>query len=85
MRRVPILLSAQEAAALIGVHHSRIRKFIAEGRLKAHLVGATWVIEEQEAKRFAALPRKPGRPFNSRKTGRWAQARREAARRSRAG
>jgi excisionase family DNA binding protein len=54
------LLSAKQAAQILGVHHSRVRVLIRERRLPAQKVGRDWVIlfEDLDLVRV----RKPGRP-----------------------
>jgi len=56
------LLSANDAAKILGVHHSRVRVLIREGRLKAQKVGRAWVILEKDLKKLKILKR--GRPRN---------------------
>lgn len=56
------LLSANEAANILGVHHSRVRVLIREGRLPAQKVGRAWVILEKDLEKVKI--RKPGRPRN---------------------
>jgi len=54
------LLSANDAAKILGVHHSRVRVLIREGRLPAQKVGRTWIILEKDLEKVK--DRKPGRP-----------------------
>ncbi|MCJ7541926.1 MAG: helix-turn-helix domain-containing protein [Desulfobacterales bacterium] len=54
------LLSANDAAERLGVHHSRVRVLIRQGRLKAQKIGRTWVIREKDLKKLKILKR--GRP-----------------------
>jgi excisionase family DNA binding protein len=54
------LLSVNDAAKILGVHHSRVRVLIREGRLPAQKIGRTWVIREKDLKELKIL--KPGRP-----------------------
>jgi excisionase family DNA binding protein len=54
------LLSANEAAKILGVHHSRVRVLIREGRLPAQKVGRDWVIFKKDLEKVK--DRKPGRP-----------------------
>jgi len=56
------LLSANDAAKILGVHHSRVRVLIREGRLPAQKIGRTWVIQEKDLKKLKILKR--GRPKN---------------------
>jgi excisionase family DNA binding protein len=54
--------STTEAAARLKLDPSRVRLLCRQGRIKAIMVGGTYVIEEVEFDRFAAIPRPPGRP-----------------------
>jgi excisionase family DNA binding protein len=55
-------LSTTEAAALLRVDPSRVRFLCKRGRIKTIKVGGTYCIAQSELARFAALPRRPGRP-----------------------
>ncbi len=55
-------LSTTEAAALLHVDPSRVRLLCKRGRIKTIKVGGTYGIAESELERFAALPRRAGRP-----------------------
>ena len=54
------LLSANDVAKILGVHHSRVRVLIREGRLPAQKVGRDWVILVKDLKKLKILKR--GRP-----------------------
>ncbi|MGW8326027.1 MAG: helix-turn-helix domain-containing protein [Desulfobacterales bacterium] len=54
------LLSVKNVAQRLGVHHSRVRIFIKEGRLPAQKIGGAWVIKENDIKKLKIMPR--GRP-----------------------
>jgi excisionase family DNA binding protein len=54
------LLTAKQAAKILGVHHSRVRVLIREGRLPAQKVGRDWIIMEPDLELVRV--RKPGRP-----------------------
>ncbi len=54
------LLTAKQAAEILGVHHSRVRVLIREGRLPAQKLGREWIIMEPDLKKVK--DRKPGRP-----------------------
>jgi excisionase family DNA binding protein len=56
------LISAAEAAAMVGRHDSLIRRLCRQGRLPAQRVGATWVLDPEEVRRFFATERPTGRP-----------------------
>ncbi len=55
-------LSTTEAAALLRVDPSRVRLLCKRGRIKTIKVGGTYGIAPSELARFAAQPRRPGRP-----------------------
>ena len=54
------MLTAKQAAEILGVHHSRVRVLIREGRLPARKIGRDWIIIESDLE-FVKV-RKPGRP-----------------------
>jgi excisionase family DNA binding protein len=55
-------LSTTEAAAKLHVDPSRVRLLCKLGRIETIKVGNTYAISEHELERFAAIPRRPGRP-----------------------
>lgn len=56
------LISAEEAASIIGVSYARVRAILncQPERLSAFKLGKTWVIPEKAAREFKPLP--PHRP-----------------------
>jgi excisionase family DNA binding protein len=58
------LLNAKQAAEILGVHHSRVRVLIREGRLPAQKIGRDWIIMEPDLE--LVKDRKPGRPKKQR-------------------
>ena len=54
------LLSVNDVADRLGVHHSRVRVLIRQGRLKAQKIGVSWVIREKDLEKLMIKPR--GRP-----------------------
>lgn len=56
------LLSVPQAARRLHLHPTRVRLLCRQGRINATRVGTTWAIAERELRRFARLPRRPGRP-----------------------
>jgi excisionase family DNA binding protein len=54
--------STTEAAAILHVDPSRVRLLCKQGRIKTIMIGNTYAISERELSRFAATPRRPGRP-----------------------
>jgi len=54
------LISSAEAAKILGVHITRVQVLIRAGRLPAHKIGRTYVVDEADLK--LVEDRKPGRP-----------------------
>jgi len=54
------MLSVNDVADRLEVHHSRVRVLIRQGRLKAQKIGRTWVILEKDLKKLKIF--KSGRP-----------------------
>lgn len=54
------LLTANQAAEILGVDGSRVRVLIRQGRLPAQKIGRDWVIMEPDFE--FVIVRKPGRP-----------------------
>jgi excisionase family DNA binding protein len=54
--------STTEAATILHVESSWVRLLCKQGRIKTIMVGNTYAISERELTRFAATPRRPGRP-----------------------
>ncbi len=61
MTRVEIL-SSHQAADYLGLSHGRVNKLLLQGRISARKIGAGWAIYKTDLDRFAAIPRKGGRP-----------------------
>lgn len=58
------LISAEQAADIIGISYARIRAILASDpdRLRAFKIGKTWVIPEHSAKKFERMaPHRPRR------------------------
>jgi len=55
-------MTALEVAERLGVTKSLVERWIRKGVIKAERVGRMYVIETSEFERFAAIPRRPGRP-----------------------
>jgi hypothetical protein len=64
MSRKPpaVYLSQTDAASRLRLTRQRISALIAAGKIKAKEIAGRPVISEQELDRFAAIPRKGGRP-----------------------
>jgi excisionase family DNA binding protein len=55
-------LTTTEAASVLHVDPSRVRLLCKLGRIETIKIGNTYAIPEHELERFAALPRRAGRP-----------------------
>ena len=55
-------LTTTEAAAILGVDPSRVRLLCQRGRIKTIKIGNAYAISDRELARFAAIPRRAGRP-----------------------
>ena len=56
------LLSAPEAAQRLGLSEAMVRRYCLQGRLPARKIGKGWAIRRRDVERFAANPRRSGRP-----------------------
>ncbi len=56
------LLTISEAAERLGLSLAMIRRYCSQGKLPAQKIGRDWVIRQDEVERFAAMPRRSGRP-----------------------
>ena len=59
------LLSIPEAAERLGLSEAMVRRYCAQGRLRAQKVGKGWAIQRWDVERFAASPRQSGRPVGA--------------------
>lgn len=59
---MPGEMTVAQAAESLGVSKRRVQKLIADGRLKARLVGIQFLLDPKDVKAFAAIPRVGGRP-----------------------
>jgi excisionase family DNA binding protein len=57
--------STTEAAAVLHVESSWVRLLCKRGRIKTIMLGNTYAISERDLSRFAATPRRPGKPRRS--------------------
>ena len=55
-------LTTTEAATVLEVDPSRVRLLCQRGRIKTIKIGNTYAIAERELAKFAAVPRRAGRP-----------------------
>lgn len=55
-------IGVPEAANLLGVHSSRVRHLIRDGRLSARKLGRDWVLVRSAVEAFGQQPRYAGRP-----------------------
>ena len=61
------MLTLTEAAARLGLAASTLRHQVQVGRLRARLVGKTYVVTAREVERYRTTSLgKPGRPFSHR-------------------
>lgn len=67
-------LTTTEAAGVLQVDPSRVRLLCQRGRIKTIKIGNTYAILECELERFAAIPRRAGRPRRAAGDGRQASA-----------
>ncbi len=58
-----VLLSTDEVATSLGIHHFSVCRLIRQGALRAKKIGRSWVVLEDDLKQLAKtyVPRK-GRP-----------------------
>jgi excisionase family DNA binding protein len=56
------LLTITEVAERLGLSEAMVRRYCAEGRLPARKVGKSWAVRRWDVERFAATPRRSGRP-----------------------
>jgi len=61
-KKAAVFLSQTEVGSLLGVTRQRVFMLIKAGKIKAVEVAGRPVISKQEVERFAAIPRKGGRP-----------------------
>lgn len=60
---LPNFFSTNEAADIIGITGSLVRRYIRKGKLKARQVGErSYVISKKDLYDFKKQPRKPGKP-----------------------
>lgn len=59
---VDYFFGVQEAATRLGLNIAQVRRYCAQGRLRAQLVGKTWVIRADDVEVFKDARRGPGRP-----------------------
>lgn len=59
-------VTVKEAAEIIGVDESQVRRYIYAGRLKAIDLGKQWLLDREQVRKFRRPP--PGNP-NFRKNG----------------
>jgi len=57
-----VLLSISEVAQRLGLSEAMVRRYCAQGRLPATKIGKGWTIRRRDVERFAAAPRRSGRP-----------------------
>ena len=60
-----VLLSAPEVAQRLGLSEAMVRRYCLQGRLPARKIGKGWAIRRWDVERFAATPRRSGRPASA--------------------
>ncbi len=58
-------VSQTDAAERLGVSRQRVSQLVESGQLKSKEIAGRFVISESELERFAAIPRKGGRPHSN--------------------
>jgi excisionase family DNA binding protein len=53
---IPGFVTAEEAAEIIGVHHSQVCRYCIEKQLPARKVGNQWLIKRSDARKFKRRP-----------------------------
>lgn len=53
---IPGYLTVSEAATVIGVDESQVRRYCIDRKLPAEKVGQQWLIKSEDAKRFVRPP-----------------------------
>ena len=56
------MITAEEAAQIIGVHRARVYQFANSGRLPGIRTANGWFFKRSDVRKFAEKPRKEGRP-----------------------
>ena len=56
------MLTADDAAEILGVDRGRVYQFARAGRLSGERTPYGWFFKPQAVRKFAKEPRKPGRP-----------------------
>lgn len=56
------LIGVTEAARILDLDESRVRRLIRAGKLAAQQIGRSHVLDRAEVRRFSRITRKPGRP-----------------------
>lgn len=54
------LITAQQAAAMLGIDETLVRRYCRVGRIKADKFGRAWMIAREDVEEFAQVPRKVG-------------------------
>ncbi len=61
-KQLPDMLTATQAAKVLGLHRTLVCKYIREERIKGHRVGKMYVIPKSEVVRFSRIERPYGNP-----------------------
>lgn len=56
------IFTAEDAAQVLGLDGSVVRKYCREGKIAAKRLGPSWAITQKELDRFRKTPRRVGNP-----------------------
>jgi excisionase family DNA binding protein len=62
------LLTVPEAAERLGLSIAMVRRYCAVGKIHAQKIGRDWAIRQRDIEKFAATPRRSGRPIHKSQT-----------------
>jgi excisionase family DNA binding protein len=63
------LIGTDKAAEILGIKRRQVQNLVKNGKLPAMKVGRDLILDEDEVRRFATVPRKPGRKPKESKEG----------------
>jgi len=69
MNKQTNLVTTAQAATQLGLTYYRVIQFIHGSRLPAVKLGRDWLIQQKDLDKFAAIPRKTGRPRKAKNDG----------------
>lgn len=56
-------ITTSEAAKILGVNSSRVRQFLADGRIPGEKLGKNWMLDLKKVMIFNRIPRNTGIPI----------------------